>query len=258
MNKTDGNQRLAQSVATEEFGSIQGKERWLGKRGQKQGAFDQRRVDIGKILSMESVNLVYALIGFMALVSIAVIAVPLIAVLNPEAFYQGLLLILMPLVVLSLCLSGFSIFLTVCMARSQSANLKNKPDGMGSAVAQDVEARTEEVAPEADPSRSGSRLTDAQAEQIFLRGALTAGREYGLTQREIEVLELLLQGRNAERISQNLVISKHTAKTHIYNIYRKVGSSSQQELIDLFQKNMTVPQKGVSHARPVACGLRAS
>lgn len=56
---------------------------------------------------------------------------------------------------------------------------------------------------------------------------------YTLTPREIEVFSLLAKGRNAEFIQNALVISNHTVKTHIYNIYRKMDVHSLQDLLDV-------------------------
>jgi DNA-binding CsgD family transcriptional regulator len=58
---------------------------------------------------------------------------------------------------------------------------------------------------------------------------------YGLTSRQADVLMLLAKGRNADYITQELVISLHTAKAHIYNIYQKMGVHSRQELIDIIE-----------------------
>lgn len=57
--------------------------------------------------------------------------------------------------------------------------------------------------------------------------------KYNLTTREVEVFELLAKGRNAEYIQNALVISNHTVKTHIYNIYKKLDVHSLQELLDI-------------------------
>jgi DNA-binding CsgD family transcriptional regulator len=58
---------------------------------------------------------------------------------------------------------------------------------------------------------------------------------YGLSPKETEVLLLLAKGRNAEYIQENLVVSRHTAKAHIYHIYQKTNIHSRQELIDLLE-----------------------
>lgn len=57
--------------------------------------------------------------------------------------------------------------------------------------------------------------------------------EYGLTNREKEVLTLLLQGRRATWIAQKLYISDNTARAHVRHIYQKTGVHSREELLDL-------------------------
>ena len=49
-----------------------------------------------------------------------------------------------------------------------------------------------------------------------------------------EVLDLLVKGRNTQYISDQLFIAQGTAKTHIYNIYRKIGIHTKMELLDAF------------------------
>lgn len=44
-----------------------------------------------------------------------------------------------------------------------------------------------------------------------------------LTQREKEILDLLIKGYSNSRIAKELVISIHTVKAHIESIYRKFG-----------------------------------
>ncbi len=56
--------------------------------------------------------------------------------------------------------------------------------------------------------------------------------ENNLSKRQEEVFSYLAKGRNATFIANDLVISEHTAKAHIYRIYQKIGVHTQQELID--------------------------
>jgi DNA-binding CsgD family transcriptional regulator len=58
---------------------------------------------------------------------------------------------------------------------------------------------------------------------------------YELSPKETEVLLLLAKGRNAEYIQNELVVSRHTAKAHIYHIYQKTSVHSRQELINLLE-----------------------
>ena len=59
--------------------------------------------------------------------------------------------------------------------------------------------------------------------------------QYHLSPREREILPILLRGRDAKYIMDTFYISQSTAKTHIYNIYRKFGIHSRQELLDFVE-----------------------
>ena len=58
---------------------------------------------------------------------------------------------------------------------------------------------------------------------------------YKLSPRETEIFFFIAKGRNAEYVQQELVISMHTAKTHIANIYHKLGVHSSQEMLTLIE-----------------------
>lgn len=56
-------------------------------------------------------------------------------------------------------------------------------------------------------------------------------KQYSLTKREETVLKLLWDEKSNQQIIDELIISIHTLKKHILNIYRKTGVSSKGELI---------------------------
>ena len=56
--------------------------------------------------------------------------------------------------------------------------------------------------------------------------------ERGVSQRETEVMELLVQGKTRREICEALIVSPDTVKTHVRAIYRKLDVHSQQDLID--------------------------
>lgn len=64
----------------------------------------------------------------------------------------------------------------------------------------------------------------------------TLAVRYGLSEREVEILLLLLEKRSAPYIADQLFISGNTVKTHIRRIYEKTNVHSREELVDLFQK----------------------
>lgn len=53
----------------------------------------------------------------------------------------------------------------------------------------------------------------------------------GHTPREQEILDLVLQGKSPKEISDALFLSFSTVKTHLRNLYRKLGVSSRSQLI---------------------------
>ena len=67
------------------------------------------------------------------------------------------------------------------------------------------------------------------------RNAKIAAERYRLTPRETEVLDLLAHGRTLAIIARDLHTAKGTVRTHMENIYRKLGVHKQQELIDLVE-----------------------
>ena len=58
--------------------------------------------------------------------------------------------------------------------------------------------------------------------------------EYGISDREGDVLELLLAGKSNHEIADRLCISPHTAKNHIFNIYSKTNVRSRYQIMKMF------------------------
>ncbi len=62
-------------------------------------------------------------------------------------------------------------------------------------------------------------------------GEFWSGAHLGLTQRESEVLELLVAGHSNKGVASKLVVSEDTVKTHIRGLYRKLGVSDRSGAI---------------------------
>jgi len=58
---------------------------------------------------------------------------------------------------------------------------------------------------------------------------------YKLTEREQEILALLLQSKSQQEISDELLIAPGTVKTHTHNIYQKTGSANRSQVIAKYQ-----------------------
>ena len=69
-------------------------------------------------------------------------------------------------------------------------------------------------------------------------------RASGLSARETEVFMLLAKGRGIEHIQSKLCISGHTVKSHVYNIYRKMGIGSREELLDAVEEGRLPGKEG--------------
>ena len=55
---------------------------------------------------------------------------------------------------------------------------------------------------------------------------------FGLTNREVEVLLLLAEGRSSSYIAEELVLSANTVRGYVKNIYQKLDVHSKQDVID--------------------------
>ena len=63
--------------------------------------------------------------------------------------------------------------------------------------------------------------------------------KHGISEREKEILMLVLRGKSNKEIEDALFIAMGTVKNHIYNIYQKIGVKNRAQLMALF-KNLQV------------------
>lgn len=90
-----------------------------------------------------------------------------------------------------------------------------------------------EPSPEATPSQvSGASETSPLGQRPDIVAACSAlGDRFELTPREREIFLLLAQNYRAPYIAEKLVVSQSTVKTHMRNLYAKLGVHSQAELL---------------------------
>ena len=55
--------------------------------------------------------------------------------------------------------------------------------------------------------------------------------QFGVSQREAEVVRQVVAGATNQEIARNLFISESTVKTHLVNIFKKVHARNRAELI---------------------------
>lgn len=71
----------------------------------------------------------------------------------------------------------------------------------------------------------------AQLLKEFVSLAENKAKDYGLSNREMEVLQLLSEGNTNKEIAKALWISEQTVKTHVAHIFDKLGTSDRTETV---------------------------
>ena len=61
-------------------------------------------------------------------------------------------------------------------------------------------------------------------------------KTYGLSNRETDVLELIMRGRDVARMSETLFVSENTVCSHCKNLYRKLDVHNRQQVFDLVEE----------------------
>ncbi|MGI8628434.1 MAG: response regulator transcription factor [Geodermatophilaceae bacterium] len=83
---------------------------------------------------------------------------------------------------------------------------------------------------ELDAARSAFQqlgaLPDLSRVEALARPSVGAA-EGGLTAREVQVLGLVATGKSNRAIAADLVLSEHTVRRHLQNIFAKLGVSSR-------------------------------
>ena len=72
-------------------------------------------------------------------------------------------------------------------------------------------------------------------DQLMRKRCEQVAREFNLSERELEVLLLLAQGRRAAQIKDDLFISINTVRVHTRNIYNKLDVHSVKQLTDIVE-----------------------
>ena len=80
------------------------------------------------------------------------------------------------------------------------------------------------------PEETGA-LTRPAAEEDGVSGGAAVRPEEPLSERELEVLALLASGRTNAEIARDLFVALGTVKSHVNNIYRKLGAANRAEAV---------------------------
>jgi DNA-binding CsgD family transcriptional regulator len=71
----------------------------------------------------------------------------------------------------------------------------------------------------------------AEADVALVDGPGRNGNQAGVSQRELEVLALLIEGASNKEIARRLGISVHTAKFHVRSLMNKVDARGRTEAV---------------------------
>ena len=77
----------------------------------------------------------------------------------------------------------------------------------------------------------------AQLLKEFVTLADNKAKDYGLSNREMEVLQLLSEGNTNKELAKALWISEQTVKTHVAHIFDKLGTSDRTETVATALRN---------------------
>jgi DNA-binding CsgD family transcriptional regulator len=67
--------------------------------------------------------------------------------------------------------------------------------------------------------------------------------EFSLSARERDIVQRILKGKSNKEIEQELFISSHTVKNHIYHIFQKTGIKSRAQLVSMVMQHSAEPAK---------------
>lgn len=60
---------------------------------------------------------------------------------------------------------------------------------------------------------------------------------FGITEREAQIIGLLMDGASMKRIGDTLFISPKTAENHVYNVYQKLGVRNRVQMFQMMSTN---------------------
>ncbi|MFD4942939.1 response regulator [Streptomyces sp. NPDC058409] len=116
-------------------------------------------------------------------------------------------------------------------------------DGHTSSPVQQYGAPAHAHAPRPEPAQPAARPVRppqglSQMQPVVAQSSMTGGpglalnrQKYGLSSREVEVMELIASGMSNQQIAATCFISEKTVKNHINRIFTKLHSASRSEAI---------------------------
>lgn len=90
-----------------------------------------------------------------------------------------------------------------------------------------------------------SSLTDILAKQIIRKNKREDTLESkSITEREMEVLQLIIKGFSNKEIAEQLIVSKRTIDNHRFNLMKKLGAKNTADIVRIaFENELVLPDE---------------
>lgn len=90
-----------------------------------------------------------------------------------------------------------------------------------------------------DDAKTGKALepTMPNGDDRFERRCRNLAEQAQLTPRESDILACLAQGRSTQYMAEKFTLSENTVKSHVRNVYQKLGVHSKQDVIDIINED---------------------
>ncbi|MGW4215431.1 response regulator [Streptomyces bacillaris] len=107
------------------------------------------------------------------------------------------------------------------------------PDGLGAALSTAPPPPVHHLPRPGEPSESLSQLQPPVGQSSVTGGSVSPPnrQQYGLSSREVEVMDLIASGMSNQQIAATCFISEKTVKNHINRIFTKLHSTTRSEAI---------------------------
>ncbi|MEU6939443.1 response regulator transcription factor [Streptomyces rubiginosohelvolus] len=107
------------------------------------------------------------------------------------------------------------------------------PDGLGAALTTAPPPPVRHLPRPGEPSESLSQLQPPVGQSSVTGGSVPPPnrQQYGLSSREVEVMDLIASGMSNQQIAATCFISEKTVKNHINRIFTKLHSTTRSEAI---------------------------
>jgi NarL family two-component system response regulator LiaR len=121
--------------------------------------------------------------------------------------------------------------LTVAFSWSTRPDLVDEAHRQGAAGFLSKELSADEVVTALRALRAGHHVRFLVQPYAPVPQSSTSGRPNGLTERELEVLELVTAGRSNDEIAKRLFLSINSVKSYIRTGYRKIGATRRTQAV---------------------------